>query len=79
MAGAHISLPAAVLRSTGPEIVGNGSGAMPPREVIVQTLQEVLELLANGELDIDIDRVPLSRVEEVWGRDQRGRRPVFIP
>ena len=27
----------------------------------------------------NVDRVPLSTVSELWARDQRGRRPVFIP
>jgi NADPH:quinone reductase-like Zn-dependent oxidoreductase len=79
MAGSHVSVPATVLRSAGVEILGAGTGAMPPREVIVRTLGEVLALLATGELRVDFDRVALSRVEEVWGRDQRGRRPVFVP
>jgi NADPH2:quinone reductase len=79
MAGSHVSLPAAVLRSTGLEILGSGTGAMPPRELIETALREVLDLLARGELQIDVDRVPLAEVEEVWGRDQQGRRPVFIP
>jgi NADPH2:quinone reductase len=79
MAGSHIMLPGAVLRSTGLEILGNGTGMMPPRELIVTMLPDLLDLLARGELRVDVDRVPLSKVEEVWGRDQQGRRPVFIP
>jgi NADPH:quinone reductase-like Zn-dependent oxidoreductase len=79
MAGSHVSLPAAVLRSSGLEILGNGTGTMPPRELIERALQDVLDLLGRGELQIDVDRVPLAEVEAVWGRDQQGRRPVFIP
>jgi NADPH2:quinone reductase len=79
MAGSHVSLPAAVLRCSGLEILGNGTGTMPPRELIERALQDVLDLLARGELQIDVDRVPLAEVEAVWGRDQLGRRPVFIP
>jgi NADPH:quinone reductase-like Zn-dependent oxidoreductase len=79
MAGSHASVPAAVLRSGGVEILGAGTGSMPSLEVIVRTLGEVLALLASGELRVDFDRVPLSSVGEVWGRDQRGRRPVFVP
>jgi len=79
MAGSAISLPGAVLRSAGLEILGMGTGTMPPTEVIVGMLQELLDLLAGGKLRIDIGRVPLSAVGQVWGRDQQGRRPVFIP
>ena len=79
MAGPAISLPAAVLRSAGLEILGAGTGTMPPADVITGTLRELLDLLAAGKLRIDIEKVPLSAVSEVWGRDQQGRRPVFIP
>jgi hypothetical protein len=53
--------------------------ARPPSEVITRMLGELLDLLADGELRIDIERVPLSAAGEMWGRDQQGRRPVFIP
>jgi NADPH:quinone reductase-like Zn-dependent oxidoreductase len=79
MAGPAITLPAAVLRSAGLEILGMGSGTMPPIDVITGLLRELLDLLCSGKIRIDIDRVPLSAVSEVWARDQRGRRPVFIP
>ena len=79
MAGPAISLPAAVLRSTGLEIVGLGTGAMAPMEVILAGLRELLDLVGAGKLRVDVDRVPLASVGEVWTRDQAGRRPVFIP
>jgi hypothetical protein len=52
---------------------------MPPPDVITRMLGELLDLLASGKLRIDIERVPLSAVGQVWTRDQQGRRPVFIP
>jgi hypothetical protein len=52
---------------------------MPPADVITGLLRELLDLLAIGKVHVDIDRVPLSTVGEVWARDQRGLRPVFIP
>jgi hypothetical protein len=48
-------------------------------ELILRALQELMTSLARGDLRIDIERVPLSQVAEVWNRDQHGRRPVFIP
>jgi hypothetical protein len=48
-------------------------------DVITRMLAELLDLLSSGKLHIDIERVPLSAVREVWARDQQGRRPVFIP
>jgi len=79
MAGTAITLPAAVLRSGGVEILGQGTGTMPPLDAITGMLAELLELLAAGRLRVDVDEVPLSAVSDVWTRDQRGRRPVFIP
>jgi len=34
---------------------------------------------AAGTVRIDGDEVLRSAVSEVWGRDQRGRRPVVVP
>jgi NADPH:quinone reductase-like Zn-dependent oxidoreductase len=79
MAGPAISLPAAALRSAGLEIFGQGTGTMPPADVITGLLRDLLDLLVSVKVHIDIDRVPLSAVREVWAQDQRGRRPVFIP
>jgi NADPH:quinone reductase-like Zn-dependent oxidoreductase len=79
MAGPVITLPASALRSAGLEVLGAGTGTMPPMDVITGTLSELLDLLAVGKIRVDIERVPLSAVAEVWGRDQQGRRPVFIP
>jgi NADPH:quinone reductase-like Zn-dependent oxidoreductase len=79
MAGPVISLPAAVLRSAGLEVLGMGTGTMPPMDVLTGMLRELLDLLAAGKLRVDVEKVPLSAVAEVWGRDQQGRRPVFIP
>ena len=79
MAGSSISLPGSVLRSAGLEVLGLGTGTMPPPAVITRMLGELLDLLADGKLHIDIERVPLSAAGQVWTRDQQGRRPVFIP
>jgi NADPH:quinone reductase-like Zn-dependent oxidoreductase len=79
MAGAAITLPAEVLRSGGLEILGQGTGTMPPLDVITGMLGELLDLLAAGTLRVDVEPVPLSAVSEIWTRDQRGRRPVFVP
>ena len=79
MAGSSISLPGSVLRSAGLEVLGLGTGTMPPPEVITRMLAELLDLLSSGKLQIDIERVPLSAAGQVWTRDQQGRRPVFIP
>ena len=79
MAGSSISLPGSVLRSAGLEVLGLGTGTMPPPDVITRMLGKLLDLLASGKLRIDIERVPLSAVGQVRRRDHRGGRPVFIP
>ncbi|MEV4517961.1 zinc-binding dehydrogenase [Dactylosporangium sp. NPDC049525] len=79
MAGAHVALPAEVLRSSGLEILGFGTGNAPPPEHLARLLHDVMALLAGGGLHIDVNRVPLALVEEVWDLDQQGTRTVLIP
>jgi NADPH2:quinone reductase len=79
MAGAQVALPAEVLRSSGLEVCGFGTGNAPPVSDLARLLDQVMALLAGGELRIEVDRVPLAQVEEVWNRDQRGARTVLIP
>jgi NADPH:quinone reductase-like Zn-dependent oxidoreductase len=79
MAGPNVSLPAEVLRSSGLEILGSGTGNVPPARVLARMLGQVLALLARGELRIEVNRVPLAQVRQVWDLDQRGRRTVLIP
>jgi NADPH2:quinone reductase len=79
MAGSAITLPGSALRSAGLEVTGMGTGTMPPRELIGELLTDLIEGLAGGEVSIEIERVPLADVAEVWSTDQQGRRPVLIP
>ncbi len=79
MAGAAITLPGSALRSAGLEVIGMGTGTMPPRELIGELLTDLIEGLASGEVSIEIERVPLADVADVWAADQQGRRPVLIP
>ena len=76
-AGPTISLPAAVLRSIPLTIMG--TAGIPPRDILVNALQQVMARAATGELQIDTVRVPLPEIEDAWQRDQRGRRFVVIP
>jgi NADPH:quinone reductase-like Zn-dependent oxidoreductase len=76
-AGPTISLPAAVLRSTALTILG--TAGTPPRNVLVDALQQVMAHAASGELRIETERVPLADIENAWQRDQQRRRLVVIP
>ncbi len=76
-AGPTISLAAAVLRSTALTIMG--TAGIPPRDILVDALQQVMAHAASGELRVDTERVPLADIENAWDRDQPGRRLVVRP
>ncbi|GCE50499.1 NADPH2:quinone reductase [Thermosporothrix hazakensis] len=79
MAGSTVSVPAAVLRSSGVEISGSGEGSIA-RQAIFETFPQMFALAAQGKLRMDIDPVPLAEVENAWQRqDTAGRRLVFLP
>jgi len=76
-AGSSIALPAAVLRSAGLTILG--TAGIPPREVLTDGLQQVMDHAAQGLLSIESERVALRDIERAWERDVQGRRLVVIP
>src|SRR4029077_17739775 len=76
-AGPTIALPAAVLRSTALTILG--TAGIPPREVLVDAMQQVMTRAARGELRIETNRIALGEIESVWQRRESGRRIVVIP
>ncbi len=79
-AGPNISLPAAALRSSRLEIIGAGTGNAPASpEMWMEAIRQLLANVASGALRIDTERVPLADVNEVWDRDQQGRRTVLVP
>lgn len=79
MAGAQVTLPAEVLRGSGLEIVGFGTGNAPPAAEIARLLDQVMALLSRGELHIAVDQVPLAQVTDIWNLDQQGARTILIP
>jgi NADPH2:quinone reductase len=76
-AGPTITLPAAVLRSAALTILG--TAGIPPREVLTDALQNVMNHAAQGRLKVDSERVALRDIEGAWERDMHGRRLVVIP
>jgi NADPH:quinone reductase-like Zn-dependent oxidoreductase len=76
-AGSTISLPAAVLRSTALTILG--TAGIPPRDVLVNALQQVMSHAADGKLHVVTTSVPLAEIESTWERSQSGGRIVVIP
>jgi NADPH:quinone reductase-like Zn-dependent oxidoreductase len=76
-AGPTITIPAAVLRSTALTILG--TAGIPPREVLTDALQQVMDHAAHGRLRVDTEQVGLGDIEGAWERDVSGRRLVVIP
>lgn len=76
-AGATISLPAAVLRSTALSILG--TAGIPPKDVLFDALQKVMSHGANGDFYIATQQVPLSEVERAWEQNGAGTRIVIVP
>lgn len=79
MAGPDVALPASALRSAGLEIVGMGTGTAGGRDGLMSAIGEFYELLRTGAIRVDIERVPLDQVADVWHREHGGRRLVLIP
>lgn len=79
MAGPEISLPAAALRSSALEIIGNGTGTLPAPEVLQDAFGRVLRGAVTGDLVVDTETVPLADVESAWARDGHGTRLVLVP
>jgi NADPH:quinone reductase-like Zn-dependent oxidoreductase len=78
ISGNTITLPAALLRSTGVELLGSGLGSLSS-QAILQSLTTMFAAESKVRFAIDIDPVPLSKVEEAWIRKGDDRRIVFIP
>jgi NADPH:quinone reductase-like Zn-dependent oxidoreductase len=76
-AGAAISLPAAVLRSSALTILG--TAGIPPREVLAEALTKVMALGDKGELKIETERVRLADIERAWRQVRSGTRTVIVP
>lgn len=72
-----ITLPAGPLRSSGVELLGSGLGSLSS-QAILQSLSTMFAAESKMRFAIDIDPVPLSKVEEAWTR-REGNRIVFIP
>jgi NADPH:quinone reductase-like Zn-dependent oxidoreductase len=76
-AGATISLPAAVLRSTALTITG--TAGIPSREILADAMKQVLARGAKGELKIETERLALADIENAWTRPvESGRRVVVM-
>jgi NADPH:quinone reductase-like Zn-dependent oxidoreductase len=79
MGGPTITLPAAVLRSSGLEIYGSGAGTVPV-ERMIEAMPQFIAQAASGNLKIASEEVALADVANAWEHLSReNRRIVFKP
>jgi NADPH:quinone reductase-like Zn-dependent oxidoreductase len=78
ISGDAIKLPAGLLRSSGVELLGSGLGSLSAQQIL-QALNAMFAAASAVQFAIDIDPVPLAKVEEAWSRKGEERRIVFIP
>jgi len=76
VSGADITLPSAVLRSTGITLMGSGLGGIR-LDLVVKAVSEFFAAAAASGFGIATRPVPLADVEDVWNADEAGRRTVL--
>jgi hypothetical protein len=72
---AHVTVPAAALRSSGLELMGSGLGSVS-NEGLVRAVAGVLHAVSPAGLRIDTQTARLADVESAWTSDAE-RRLVF--
>lgn len=82
-AGPTVNPPAAVLRSAGVELVGQGAGSVPQQafsRVWTEVLPALFAMLADGRVSVATQQRPLAEVEDAWAETApSGTRTVLIP
>jgi NADPH:quinone reductase-like Zn-dependent oxidoreductase len=76
VAGPEITLPGAVLRAKGIELLGSGLGSVPVERLLPE-IREMMEAVVPAGFRIATKPVPLSAVAEAWPQDDSRRRTVF--
>ena len=72
-----MTIPASLRSGTAITILG--TAGIPPRDILVDALQQVMTYAASRDLRVDTERVPLADIENAWQREGQGRRLVLIP
>jgi NADPH:quinone reductase-like Zn-dependent oxidoreductase len=80
MAAPTLEVPAAAVRSASLELLGFVLFRVP-LPVRRGAYRRLTELAAQGELEIDLERVPLTQVDQAWERQQEGpnAKLVIVP
>ena len=81
MAGASITLPSSVLRSSALELIGSGLGSFSQQDLVAYKtiyLPAIFELAAQAKIELDIQEESLENIEHVWNHSaQAGRKTVI--
>jgi NADPH:quinone reductase-like Zn-dependent oxidoreductase len=77
MSGGEITLPAAALRSSDLLLMGSGIGSVS-MEGLLGAINDVMQAVVPGKLQIETETVPLASVEENWNKDSGRSRVVFV-
>jgi NADPH:quinone reductase-like Zn-dependent oxidoreductase len=77
-AAANITLPAAILRSSGLELLGSGFGSAS-LDQIRTAVADFFTLMATKPLAFKLKTANLSDIESVWNTPDEGARIVFQP
>ena len=70
MAGLELTLPATLLRSVSLDVRGF-SVAHPPIELRRDAYRRLTEHAAAGDIEVDLERLPLEEVGTAWERQQQ--------
>jgi NADPH:quinone reductase-like Zn-dependent oxidoreductase len=77
-AGVTITLHAAALRSSGLELLGSGFGSASLEQIKIAVAEFFTAAVAEP-FRFNVKTAPLSEVETLWNRPERGTRLVFLP
>lgn len=77
LAGEHAALPASLLRSRPIALRGSGAGSIST-DALMSRLPRLLQLFADGTIDVPYTTYPLQSVGEAWAHAGRSRA-VVVP
>jgi NADPH:quinone reductase-like Zn-dependent oxidoreductase len=78
-AGEVAALPAMTLRSAPVQLFGSGLGGPAALEDAAAAYDSLLQQVAAGDISVDVDPVPLAKVEQAWPQAGSDRRTVLRP
>lgn len=77
LAGREAAVPASLLRSRRITLSGSGAGSVSTKQLLA-LLPQLMELIADGTLEIPYTAYPLSRIADAWAHTGHSRA-VVVP